>query len=245
MKRILVMALSALVLTSCGSARSASQPPGGSDPSACPSGGGNAIIDWVDFFKLDGVMYDADIAYSYELTKADIGPIYAETRCKLSDVVTDPDYRSRDGDAGFLEPGTKIYELKGYDPSFRLVARSSGEWRIYESLFAEHVGHARELFDLEGKVEYIGVNSVRDGRTELGAIRDRIQVDRLVEMFLSSPVDQDREPGDYDNQKFVAFHLKDGSVTARAFYPGDAWVGHGISVPEEFVRAIEEAAERG
>ena len=65
-----------------------------------------------------------------------LGPVYAETRCRLSDVVTDPDYRSRDGDAGFLDPGTKIYELKGFDPSFRLVARSSGEMSVARPMYS-------------------------------------------------------------------------------------------------------------
>jgi hypothetical protein len=246
MKRILLIALATLSLAACGTAQStAPLKPGSDEPQPCASGGGSATIDWVDFFQLDGVSYSSDNAYSYKLTKADLGPIYAETRCRLSDIVTDPEYQSRDGDAGFMDPGTPIYELPGYDPSFRLAAKSFGEWRIYESYSSPDATHGRDLLDLEGKVDYIGINSVKDGRTEISSIRDSEEVKRLVEMVLAAPIDELREPKDYDNQMFVAFHLDDGSATSRAFYPSDALLWQGMTVPEDFVRAIEEARDRG
>lgn len=238
------MLCAALTLVACGGAE-ATAPSGSETPGPCPTGGGSAVIDWVDFFVIGDIHYNSQNAYDYEIAKQDVGRVVAETRCRMSENVSDPDYLPQDGDAGYLAPGTEIHELEGYDPSFRVVVKTDGEWRIYESDTAPGAESGRDLLDLEGKVRYIGVNSVRDGRTELAAIREPAEVERLVEMVLSAPVDQDLNPknGEYDEQVFVAFHFEDGSATSRAFYPTSRLLSRGIVVPQEFADAIVEAKE--
>jgi hypothetical protein len=245
MHKALIAALAALAFGACGGVAPTGPASSGGSPGPCPTGGGSAVIDWVDFVVIGEVHYNSQDAYGYELTKADLGPEITRTRCMMSDRVSDPEYQIQDGDAGYLPPGTPIYELKGYDPSFRVVARSDGELRIYESDSDPDAAHGSDIMDLAGKVDYIGVNSVRDGRTELAAIRDPEEVRSLVEMVLGSPVDQDRFPADneMDDQVFVAFHLDDGSITARAFYPTSRILARGIIVPQEFSDAIVEAKE--
>lgn len=234
--RILALPLVAIALSGCSSRGEASL-----DARGCASGGGPAEIDWADFVRVDGVTYEADSVYGARLKESDIGDEFARTRCKLSDVVADPNYVSRDGDAAYLEPGTPLFEIEQYDPSFRVAVEREGEWTIYEAEFVEEADVGRDLLDIDGRVTYIGMNSVNDGRKELASIRDEDEVARLVEMVLEAPVDPHRHPGDDDRQRFVAFHLDDGTATARAFYPESNLLFRGILVPDAFTEAIEAA----
>jgi hypothetical protein len=45
--------------------------------------------------------------------------------------VCDPNYRLKDGDAAFLEPGTAIYQVKGRPPAEALAARFNGHVLLY------------------------------------------------------------------------------------------------------------------
>ncbi len=196
--------------------------------------------------KFDGTTYSTDSVYGRRVTPADVGDVFARTRCKLADEVTDPSHQPRDGDATFLEPGTPVHEVVGYDPTFRLAARRDGRWTIYEADEVAGAESGRDLLDIEGKVAYISVNSPKDGRTQIAALRDEEQVKRLVGMVLDAPVDDDLEPDEdeYDNRRLVAFHLEDGTATVRALYPQSRLVSTGIVVPQAFVDAIEKAARR-
>jgi hypothetical protein len=245
MPRALSTLLLIALLSACGDgSRIGGNPAGAPPPAACPSGGGSAVIDWVDFVKLEGTSYSSDHAYG-EVTQEDLGEVLARTRCKLADVVTDPRYRSQDGDAGYLEPGTEIRELVGYDPGFRVSARRDGEWVIYEADESPDASVGRDLLDIEGRVEYISVNSAKDGTTQLGTIRDPEEVTDLVGMVSIAPVDQGRRPQDdeFDEQLFVEFHLHDGTSTSRAFFPVSRLLWRGIVVPQAFVEAVDAAVE--
>ena len=103
------------------------------------------MIEWVDAVKLGEVTDGTDSVYGRPLIQKDIGDVFAKTRCKLAEKVTDPEYDLRDGDATFLKPGTALYEVEGYDPTFRLAARRRGDWVIYQ---AERVPDAQTGQDL-------------------------------------------------------------------------------------------------
>jgi len=47
-----------------------------------------------------------------------------------------------------------------------------------------------DVLDLASKVQYIGVNGVQGGTADLAAIKDSMQVARLVSMVLAAPFDQ-------------------------------------------------------
>lgn len=211
-------------------------------PDRCAKGGGNASISWVDVFKLEGITYSADLARG-SLGKEDLGSKFGKTRCKLADVVTDPGYDIRDGDATFLAPGTAVYEVQGYEPWFRLAARLDGRWVLYEADGVPGAEFGDDLLDIEAKVSYISINSPQDGTTELAAIRGEDRVRPLVEMLLEAPVDQDRNPPEeeYDDQVFLEIHLNDRTSSSLNLYPESKLTSRGVMVPDAFIVAIRDA----
>jgi len=88
-------------------------------------------IDWVDFVQFNGVTYVRNIESDAPLQEADLGAQYATVRFKLSGNVDDPSYHAKDGDAAFLEPGTIMYEVRGYAPTVRLATHVDGQIALY------------------------------------------------------------------------------------------------------------------
>jgi hypothetical protein len=81
---------------------------------------GNSVIDWVDFIKLNGKEYSS----IPELVIADpskVKGLIGTVKFKVSDNVTNPNYRIKEGDAAFLDEGTKIFAIDGY-PTHTFVA---------------------------------------------------------------------------------------------------------------------------
>lgn len=93
----------------------------------------NVSIDWVDFVKWDGRSYEA--MYNRALTDpSDIGPGVGEVKFKLEGNVHTPGYRSKNGDAAYLEPGTVLYELKSRPDRSILAVRDDkaiGGYALY------------------------------------------------------------------------------------------------------------------
>ena len=212
-----------------------------------------AIVDWADIVKFKGITYlSASEAggVGRPLKKEDLGPKFAEVRHKLQDNVNDPAYETKNGDAGFLEAGTAVYEVKGYDPSFRLAAYNDiyegKNPTLYEVMSNPRADEPSDYLDIEGKVRYIGIEAeVRfieprrgRGRVELAAIRDRREVRSLVSMIMEAPLEA--EPGSVDDNGrvyFLVFHLEDGTATTQTYYADEGKLYFGVTLPEEFRRA--------
>src|SRR5579872_4495796 len=200
----------------------------------------NAVIDWVNFVRFGGITYVAvDTRPGRPLAKSDLGPVFATVKFKLDGNVHDPGYQTKDGDAAFLDAGSKVYTVKGYSPTFRLAAQQDNGLTLYEADTNPQARKGGDLLDIEGKVRYIGIVSEQDGITELGAIKDRGQVARLVDEILQAPVDQKRQGG--DRRYFLAFHLLDGTVVERAYWPDTGILARGILLPAAFEQAIKAA----
>ena len=90
-------------------------------------------IDWVDFIQVGSTQYLAGLGSPPTIQESDLGPVYAHVKFKVSGNVCDPNYRLKDGDAAFLEPGTSIYQVSGYSASERLAARRDGRIEVYEA----------------------------------------------------------------------------------------------------------------
>ncbi|WP_346277500.1 hypothetical protein [Pseudonocardia sp.] len=92
------------------------------------------IIDYVDFIRLDGREYLTGFTPTPPISPADLGEVVAESLCSLSALNdrtrTDPGL-PRDGDTGFLPPGTDIHAVRGWDPACRLAAEHDGELHVY------------------------------------------------------------------------------------------------------------------
>jgi len=53
---------------------------------------------------------------------------------KVDGNVCDPNYRPKDGDAAFLDPGTPIYQVSGRSPAQVLAAHQAGRIVAFEAL---------------------------------------------------------------------------------------------------------------
>lgn len=202
-----------------------------------------AMINWADFIKLNGITYLASRPGSgRDLEKADLGPEFASAQFKVSENIHDPEYQTKDGDTAFLDRGTPIYTVQGYAPEFRLAATRDGQLVMYEADSNANARLGSDLLDLRDKVQSLGIVSTDDGTTELAAISDTRQIAELVELILTAPVDQNREPVDDAGQSyFLEFRFKDGTSTSRMYWLGSGELARGIFLPVEFSQAIQAA----
>jgi hypothetical protein len=98
-----------------------------------PRMAGSGIIDYVDFVQFGGRQYVAGIrGPSKTVPRSALGRKLGAVLCNLSAIQAEPDYHARDGDAGFLPPGTPIYAVTGYPTTARLAAPVDGGYRVYE-----------------------------------------------------------------------------------------------------------------
>jgi hypothetical protein len=202
-------------------------------------------IDWIDFVQFNGIKY---IAANYfagadgrELVDADLGSEFARVKYKYpGTVLFNPPECCRDGDAAYLDKGTAVYIVKGYNPEFRLAAFRDDRLVLYEADTNPKAQTGADLLDIGGKVHYIGVNSAEDGVTELAAIEAPEQMAVLVELVLGAPVDQTHLT-QVGIKYFIAFHLRDGTVVTRGYSPNSGELSRGIMLPEAFRIAIEQA----
>jgi hypothetical protein len=91
----------------------------------------NTMIDWVNFVQVGSTQYVAGPESSVVLQESELGPVYAQVKFKVSGNICDPNYRLKDGDAAFLEPGTPIYQVNGQSPAHELAARFNGQIVAY------------------------------------------------------------------------------------------------------------------
>ena len=202
-----------------------------------------AIVDWADVLKFDGITYLATYGdVGRPLKKEDLGPKFAEVRFRLQGNINDPEYRTKNGDAGYLDPGTPVYVVKGYDPSFRLAAYDGKTLKLYEVLTNPKAEEVSDLLDIKGKVRYIGVNGPKDHATELATIRDPEEVNSLVSVIMEAPLE--RAPGSFDDSGkvyFLVFYLEDGTATVQTYYADLNAMYLGLTLPEEFQKTIERS----
>jgi hypothetical protein len=203
----------------------------------------SVAIDWVDFVKFNGIMYMANIdsRTSTQLAAADLGPQFATVKFTVEGNVSDTNYHPKDGDAAFLEPGTPIYTVKGYAPTFLLAAYRNNQIIRYVVDRNPSAAAGAALLDIGGKVTRIGINNETDGTTELGAITDPHKIQSLVALVLAAPVKQDSTQSPSGTRYFLAFHLRDGFTVTRAYWPESGELSRGITLPTAFRTAIEQA----
>ena len=91
-------------------------------------------IDWVNFVQVGSTHYVAGPASPAVLQESDLGPVYAQVKFRVNENVCDPNYRPKDGDAAFLEPGTPIYEVAGRPPGQQVAARFNGAILLYRAM---------------------------------------------------------------------------------------------------------------
>tara|TARA_Y100000815_G_scaffold271020_1_gene296823 strand:- start:299 stop:850 length:552 start_codon:yes stop_codon:yes gene_type:complete len=180
------------------------------------------------------------------LQEEDLGQVWEHVAFRYEGNVSDPGYNLKswkDGDAAFLEVGTPIHIIKGYNPEFILAAHRNGQLALYMSVSHPDAEIGADLMDLEGKVKYIGVNSPRDGKTELAAVTDQPQIDSLVRMILDAPVDLNIRNDPDSDVYFLAFHLSDGITFTGGSRLQINRFGGSIQRPRDFRIALVNALQ--
>lgn len=93
----------------------------------------NVEIDWVDFIKWNGKMYEG--IYSGVIADEKfIGETIGKVKFKVADNIKDSSYKTKNGDAAFHEKGTVIYAIKE-NPNI-IAVKSEDEingYRLYYS----------------------------------------------------------------------------------------------------------------
>jgi hypothetical protein len=193
-------------------------------------------LDYADFLRFGGITYYAGDSNldGRGPRRSDLGPVFAVVR--RNPPSDDLNYRMADGDAAFVAPSAPIYIVKGYRPAFRLAASHGGRLWFYEAREVPGARIGADVFDLAGKVRYIGVNSDFDGTTELTAIKERKQVATFVRAVLTAPV---RPSQMIEGESCIlAFHLVDRTAVTRALHLGTGRLDPGVFVPRAFSRSV-------
>lgn len=191
-------------------------------------------ITWVRMVKFGGIHYLRRWDLLGKITRADradlttehLGPELYRIAFRL-DGYAGPFYRSQDGDATFLNPGTQVYAVKRYAPEFRLATIEGGKPTLYEADTNPAARIGEDLLDIRGKVMAIDILSEEDARTVLSTIGDEHVIVKFVDRVLDAPVNQQNR--DHDGPRyFIGFRLVDGTSVVRGFWLESGELSRGI-----------------
>ena len=168
---------------------------------------------------------------------------------KVADVVTNPNYRTKDGDAAYLAEGTRLYRVEGFGPDEIIAAEDPdkiGGYRLYaEEDFCRTIAH--HYADMpKDRVERIALFA--NGETHPFRALTGEEAERFIAL-LESGEDKpgftpDRTHGDpayytmvfyTDGPLALAYHLEDDG-TSVYFHPDFARV-----VDDEIRQILEPA----
>jgi hypothetical protein len=201
---------------------------------------------YTDVLTLDGVVYarrdwNDDKRY---LERDWVGPAIATverqdtaaTGCR-TDLV--------DRSASVIPAGTKIQELKGYAPAFRVAVRMPDRHRyLYEAIWSEKAKTGADLLDIRDRVASItwadSTDCPENAVCDVAAFPtdDPDVIARVVDLVLDAPVGSVtfRIDGDWSRGISLLFGLKDAS-TAYIYFPATGSSQSGTQVPLEELRA--------
>lgn len=133
------------------------------------TGPGVARTLWVHSFVFGGIIYQGvgePITPGGEnaLSAKDLGSMLYRVAFR-GDGHVGSGYRYQDGDATYLNPGTPVYEVKGYAPRFRLGTLMGDAVTPFEADTNPLAKTGEDLLDIRGKVTAIDVLSEEDGTT--------------------------------------------------------------------------------
>lgn len=140
-----------------------------------PSIKGNAIIDWVDFVKMNGRsysgLYAGVLVDGRDVTDHAVG----EVKFMVSGAVSNPEYKTKDGDAAFLPIGTKLFEVKGFKPEELVAVEDKnvvGGYRLYaeDAYFKTIHRNFKDVpYDKVSQIELYKMNDTAPYRTLAGS----------------------------------------------------------------------------
>lgn len=169
----------------------------------CP----DAEISWADVLMVNDIVYTGDDEGFSDIDKIEKGSKIGEVNYMLADSACS-NHKLANENAAFLPIGTEIYEFVGYDTDFRVIANE----KIYQVNENKKAKTILDLYDIEGKVMRVSLESTYDGSHILDI--NPQQTEEFIEDFLSLEyVGFDKVYGKIKNENntFLRIHLKDGS----------------------------------
>ncbi len=191
-------------------------------------------IGWVPVVKFSSIQYMRRWNLVGKITRADhadltekhLGPELYRIAFRL-DGYAGPFYRSQDGDATYLNPGTQVYAVKGYAPEFRLATFEGGKPTLYEADTNPSAKFGEDLLDIRDKITAIDILNDDDQMMVLATIDEAPTIRRFVDVALEAPVNQRNR--DHDGPRyFLGFRLADGTSVVRAFWLESGELSRGI-----------------
>jgi hypothetical protein len=128
----------------------------------------HTIIDWVGFVKLNGntyeEMYNGVISDPDLVTERVVGVI----KFKVDGNVTNPRYSIKNGDAGFLEKGTKLYAIEGLNEEVYIAGVDKNRINGYKVYYNDKDRKGWHFKDLDQqKIISIEIHKGREGENLL------------------------------------------------------------------------------
>ncbi|KOS68897.1 hypothetical protein AEA09_10315 [Lysinibacillus contaminans] len=157
--------------------------------------GGQTIIGWVDFIKWDGKEYIA-INTGALADEQYVGKQLGTVQFKVADNVTNPSYKTKDGDAAFHEKGTEIYAVEGEGDMIAVKDEQAiNGYRIYyESESTDYTWHFKDLpVDEVKKVEIYEAYTL-EGSNRIADIINTEDVARFLDILKNSKEDESFQP---------------------------------------------------
>lgn len=217
MRKIMILLISSLFLVACQSDFNSST-------------NTHTIIDWVDFVKIDDIQYEAN----YSAVIADstlIAEEIGEVTFKMDENITSSSYKAKNGDASYLDIGTKLFAVKDM-PDFIMV-EDDGEingYRIYRS--QEEVGDHQRQFNGTDQSD-IKQMDIYKGYTHPDLVQtytDSQEISEFMELLNAaeekSSFTPDISAGDPDLYEIVLDTGEPIAGKESLFYDGDVWYWH-------------------
>jgi hypothetical protein len=189
------------------------------------------VIDWVDFVKWDGTMYDG--IYSAVISDDKfIGKKIGEVKFRVSDNVSDPEYKVKNGDSAFHEKGTDIFAVKGYP--YLIALKSSTPIHQYQLYYSREKTKYKWQYDdlpLEkvNKVEIYQAYTA-EGNKRISEITKAEEVSRFIEILKNSKDSPNFEPntekGDPAYYKMVLYTGDPVAYMYDFMYDGQTFYWH-------------------
>ncbi|MBU9722802.1 MULTISPECIES: hypothetical protein [Bacillaceae] len=199
---------------------------------SCPDG----EIEWVDTLMLNDVNYTGEDEGFSNVDNLKEGSKIGEVEFMLADNACS-NHRLRNGDAAFLPVGTEVFEIVGYDPTFRVFANG----RLYQVRENENADTIRDLYDIEGRVQKLSLESTYDGRQLLDFTQD--EMDAFIEDFLTLDYvgfHQIYERISTSNSTFLRIHLDDGTSFRISYWLDENALNPGAYGTERMKTIIEK-----
>lgn len=202
-----------------------------------------AELEWIDFLMINDIQYyrnhESD-PQAAAVTEDRLGDRVGKIKYMLSDHAC-TGHKTKNGDAAFLPIGTPVYEVKGYNPEFRVAANG----KIYDVVDNPKAGKVGDLLDIAGKVTGVTLLSGMDG-SPIGDFKPEASR-QFVEQWLPlaivgrDKIDKETKP---ETGVFLRVNLQDGTALRILFYPNGNYFSQGAYGTEKLKELIMSERSR-